>query len=188
MAAQGAGRAAQASMHLLRTHARQSPCQQALGRVRFIAVRVTEGKTTEHAPAAGLGGGWDITMLHDGACPLCEREVNMLRRRDAGVGKIRFVDINEPGYRPEDNAGISYEQAMGNIHGILPEGRVVTGVEVFRRLYDAVGLGWVYAITRLPLVGRLADAVYAFWARVRLPLTGRDFQTVLQEKKTCKQT
>lgn len=30
--------------------------------------------------------------------------------------------------------------------------------QVFRRLYEAVGLGWVYAITRLPLVGRLADA------------------------------
>ena len=31
-------------------------------------------------------------------------------------------------------------------------------LQVFRRLYDAVGLGWVYAITRLPLIGRLADA------------------------------
>ncbi len=30
--------------------------------------------------------------------------------------------------------------------------------------------------------------VYAFWAKVRLPLTGRDFETVLREKKTCKQS
>ncbi len=35
----------------------------------------------------------------------------MLRRRDAGVGKIRFVDINDPSYSPEANAGLSYEQA-----------------------------------------------------------------------------
>ena len=30
--------------------------------------------------------------------------------------------------------------------------------------------------------------VYAFWAKARLPLTGRDLQTVLQEKKTCRQS
>ena len=34
----------------------------------------------------------------------------MLRRRDAGVGRIRFVDIADPSYRSEENAGISYEQ------------------------------------------------------------------------------
>ncbi len=49
-------------------------------------------------------------------------------------------------------------QAMGNIHAILPDGRVVTNVEVFRRLYEAVGLGWVYAITRVEPIGRLAEA------------------------------
>lgn len=38
------------------------------------------------------------------------REVNMLRRRDAGADRIRFVDIDAPEYDPEENAGISYEQ------------------------------------------------------------------------------
>eukprot|EP00884_Botryococcus_braunii_P009309 jgi/Botrbrau1/1837/Bobra.146_1s0031.1 len=60
--------------------------------------------------------------------------------------KICFVDIADPSYAPEDNAGISFEQAMGNIHAILADGTVVTNVEVFRRLYEAVGLGWVYAV------------------------------------------
>ena len=32
---------------------------------------------------------------------------------------------------------------MGKIHAILPNGEVVTNIEVFRRLYEAVGLGWV---------------------------------------------
>ena len=48
-------------------------------------------------------------------------------------------------------------QAMGEIHAILPDGRVVTNVEVFRRLYDAVGLGWVYAVTKIKPVGAVAD-------------------------------
>ncbi|KAK9909089.1 hypothetical protein WJX75_007005 [Coccomyxa subellipsoidea] len=59
--------------------------------------------------------------------------------------------------------------------------------EVFRRLYDAVGLGWVYAITKVQPIGRLADWVYGIWAKYRLPITGRpDLEVVLQQKKTCR--
>ncbi len=46
---------------------------------------------------------------------------------------------------------------MGEIHAILPSGKVVTNVEVFRRLYEAVGLGWVYAITKVKPVGVAAN-------------------------------
>jgi hypothetical protein len=46
-------------------------------------------------------------------------------------------------------------------------------VEVFRRLYEMVGLGWVYAITKVPGIGGAADAVYDLWAKYRLPITGR---------------
>ena len=37
----------------------------------------------------------------------------MLRRRDAGVNKIEFVDIDAPEYDPGQNSGISYEQVTG---------------------------------------------------------------------------
>jgi hypothetical protein len=50
--------------------------------------------------------------------------------------------------RNEVNARWSLLQAMDRIHAILPDGTVVTDVEVFRRLYEAVGLGWVYAVTK----------------------------------------
>ena len=49
-------------------------------------------------------------MQQDSSQISAYNQVNMLRRRDAGVGRIRFVDIADPSYRPEDNAGISYEQ------------------------------------------------------------------------------
>ena len=49
-------------------------------------------------------------MLYDGDCPLCMREVNMLRKRDAQQNKICFVDISNDNFRPEDNNNISYEQ------------------------------------------------------------------------------
>ena len=34
----------------------------------------------------------------------------MLQRRDAGAGRIAFVDVASPDYRPEDNAGVSFEK------------------------------------------------------------------------------
>lgn len=133
---------------------------------------------------------WDIRVLFDGECPLCVKEVDFLKSRDAGSGKIDFVDIASPEYSPDMNAGLSFEQAMGEIHAILPDGSVVTKVEVFRRLYEMVGLGWVYAITKLPGVGPAADAVYDLWAKYRLPITGRpDLLEVVKrrsENANCK--
>ena len=48
-------------------------------------------------------------------------------------------------------------QAMGSIHGILPGGKIITNVDVFRKLYEVVGLGWVYSITRLGPINKLAN-------------------------------
>ena len=48
-------------------------------------------------------------------------------------------------------------QAMGTIHGILPGDKVITNVDVFRKLYETVGLGWVYAVTRFAPINNLAN-------------------------------
>jgi len=131
---------------------------------------------------------WKVKMLYDGDCPLCLREVNMLRRRDSGKGNICFVDIADPGYRSEDNAGITFEQSMETIHAILPNGEVVTQIGAFKKLYEVVGLGWVYAATGIPVVEKALNAIYAVWAKYRLPLTGRpELSVILSEKKTCRE-
>jgi DCC1-like thiol-disulfide oxidoreductase len=46
---------------------------------------ISEQKTTESL--------WKIKLLFDGACPLCVREVNFLKRKDGDRGLIKFVDI-----------------------------------------------------------------------------------------------
>ena len=61
---------------------------------------------------------WEIRMLYDGDCPLCMREVNMLKRRDTNVGKIDFVDISSQDYEPSQNANISYEE-VNRLHGLI---------------------------------------------------------------------
>jgi predicted DCC family thiol-disulfide oxidoreductase YuxK len=113
----------------------------------------------------------EITLLYDGACPLCSREVAMLRRRDRR-GALGAVDIAAPGFDP-GVYGLDQARVMARMHGVLPDGAIVEGMEVFRRAYAAVGLGWLLAPSRWPLVGRLFDAGYAWFARNRLRWTGR---------------
>ncbi|EPS58403.1 hypothetical protein M569_16411, partial [Genlisea aurea] len=116
---------------------------------------------------------WKIKMLYDGECPLCMREVNMLRRRNEDYGTIKFVDVSSDEYAPEQNQGLDYPTVMGRIHAITSDGTVVKDVEAFRRLYEAVGLGWVYAITKYEPIATAADAIYGVWAKYRLQITGR---------------
>ncbi|WP_010587161.1 thiol-disulfide oxidoreductase DCC family protein [Schlesneria paludicola] len=113
----------------------------------------------------------EIEVFFDGGCPLCLREVNLLRRMDR-KGKIQFTDIDNPDFRPEE-LGKTYDDLMAEIQGRLSDGTWVTGVEVFRRLYTAVGFGPLVAITRLPILSQTMNLGYRIFARNRLRLTGR---------------
>jgi predicted DCC family thiol-disulfide oxidoreductase YuxK len=62
---------------------------------------------------------------------------------------------------------------MREIKGRLPDGTWITGVEVFRRLYGAVGFRWLIPFTRLPGIRQLLDVGYRVFAKNRLRLTGR---------------
>ena len=127
-----------------------------------------------------------LTLLFDGGCPLCVREVRFLERRDR-VRRIRFVDIDAVDYNPADHAGIEYREAMGRIHAIAADGTVLRDVEVFREAYRLIGLGWLYAPTGWPLIGSLVDWVYVIWAARRLQLTGRpDLDTLCAERGRCR--
>ncbi len=119
---------------------------------------------------------FEIEVYYDGACPMCAREISMLRRLDR-AGRIRFIDIAAPDF-DATTVGVSREALMARIHGRLPDGTLIDGVEVFRRLYTAVGFGPAVALTRLPGVAQLLDMAYAGFARRRLRLGGRcDAQT-----------
>lgn len=127
---------------------------------------------------------WQIKLLYDGQCPLCLREVNFLQKRDAGRGLVAFVDIADDQYAPEAHGGVDFETAMGRIHAVLPDGTVIRNVEVFRQVYEILGMGWIYAATKLPIVGSLVDRLYEIWADRRLTLTGRpDLATIVHDRQ-----
>lgn len=127
---------------------------------------------------------WQIKLLYDGECPLCLREVNFLQKRDAGRGLVAFVDIADLNYTPDAYGGVDFETAMGRIHAVLPDGTVIKNVEVFRRVYETLGMGWIYAATKLPIIGFIVDALYGIWADWRLTLTGRpDLRTIVADRQ-----
>lgn len=114
---------------------------------------------------------FDVEVFYDGDCPLCMREIRMLRRRDRGE-RIRFTDIAADGFDAAAT-GVTWEALMNRIHGRLPDGTLIEGVEVFRRLYTAVGWGPLIALTRLPGISQLLTLGYTLFAENRLKLTGR---------------
>ena len=114
----------------------------------------------------------EITVLYDGDCPLCVREIEMLRRRDPEGLRAGFEDIAAEGFDAA-RYGRTHGELMARIHGVLPSGELVEGVEVFRRVYAAVGLGWLVAPTGWPLLRPVFDAMYRLFARNRLRITGR---------------
>ena len=115
---------------------------------------------------------WLVEVFHDGDCPLCAREIKLLARLDRGRGRIRFTDIAAPEFSA---AAFDKDPAefVAKIQGRLPDGSWIEGVEVFRRLYAAVGFGAVSALTRLPGLSHALDAGYRVFARNRLRWTGR---------------
>lgn len=127
---------------------------------------------------------WKIKLLYDGACPLCLREVNFLRKKDAGRGLVSFVDVDDPSYSAAENGGVDFETAMGRIHAVFPDGSTIKNVEVFRQIYGVLGIGWLYAPTKWPVVGPLVDTLYDWWADRRLAWTGRPpLETLVAERQ-----
>lgn len=114
---------------------------------------------------------YEIEVFFDGGCPLCLREIALLRKWDRH-SRIRFTDIDAPSFASV-NCEKSYSELMSKIYGRLPDGTWLTGVEVFRRLYAAVGFRFLVALTRVPGVSQLLDWGYELFAKHRLRLTGR---------------
>ena len=140
--------------------------------------------TKEYQDNESAQPSWKIKLLYDGECPLCVREVNFLTKKDAGRGIVEFVDIASLDYDPQDNAGIDFVTAMGRIHGILADGTVIENVEVFRQVYECLGMGWVYGITKVSVIGAIADWLYKIWADWRLKITGRpDINIIITERQ-----
>ncbi len=114
---------------------------------------------------------YNFTMFFDGACPLCSREAKLLMKRDT-KGRIRFIDTTSADFNPAQY-GISTDPNR-LIHGMMADGTIVRGVEVFRQVYKELGLGWLLAPTGWPVSKQIFDLLYLLFARNRMAI-GRLF-------------
>lgn len=111
-----------------------------------------------------------LEVFFDGECPLCRREMDLVRRLDRR-GRVTLTDIARAEFVPPE--GRSHDDLMARIHARLPDGSLIEGVEVFRRIYAAVGFGPLVFLSRLPPASWLLELGYRWFARNRLRLTGR---------------
>lgn len=110
-------------------------------------------------------------VFFDGACPLCKREIDTLRRLDRKQ-RVRFTDISDANFDGSD-VGVGFDTLMARIHGRMPDGSLVEGVEVFRQIYARVGFSPLVMLTRIPGISHGLDLAYRIFAKNRLRLTGR---------------
>jgi predicted DCC family thiol-disulfide oxidoreductase YuxK len=107
-------------------------------------------------------------LFYDSECPICRREVAWLKRRDRS-GNLELEDIAAPGFDPAPY-GLTREEVSRVLHGVRHDGAVVKGMQAVREAYQAVGLGWLLAPTRLPGLRALSDLFYGWFARNRRAL------------------
>jgi len=104
-------------------------------------------------------------VFYDEQCPLCRKEINFIRKRDRD-GKLKLTDISDPNFNPQSTSK-SLDELMREIHGRHADGTLVTGVEVFRQIYQRVGLGVFVIPTRWIGVRWCMDRMYNLFAALR---------------------
>ncbi len=123
-------------------------------------------------------------VFFDGDCPLCRREIDMVRRLDKS-GRLILTDIGSPLFVPTD---VSLETLMREIHGRFPDGVYVTGVEVFRQIYDRIGFSFLVVPTRWPVVRHALHPAYRCFAYFRFQLAKRRMARGNCHQNSCPRT
>ena len=109
-----------------------------------------------------------VTVWYDGACPLCTREIALMRRLDSRA-RIRFVDVAEPSsICPLDRSAL-----LARFHA-EEQGRMLSGAAAFAAMWRAIPvLRPLGLLARLGPVERLLERLYMHFLRWRPALQRR---------------
>lgn len=75
-----------------------------------------------------------VTVWHDGDCPLCRREIALMRRLDTR-GAIAFVDATGPAMCPLDRS-----EMLARFHAREADGPLLSGAAAFAAMWLAIPL------------------------------------------------
>ena len=105
-----------------------------------------------------------LTVMFDGACPLCRREV-ALYQSIAPLQTVSWLDVSQ------DAAGLSQtDQAryMARFHVQLQDGRLLSGAAAFVALWLVMpGWRWLGRFGRLPGVTPILELAYRGFLHLR---------------------
>ena len=99
-----------------------------------------------------------VTVLYNGDCPICSREIAAYRRRAERTGApLAFEDLNVADLRAW---GLEAEAARRRLHVRLGD-RVLAGLPAFVALWERLpGMGWLARLVSLPGIAWVAERVY----------------------------
>lgn len=112
---------------------------------------------------------YPMEFLYDGECRLCLHDVAHFRRLDQ-AGRLIFIDASTPDFDPAPFGG-DRAALLKRIHARLADGRMVSGMEVFRLALAAVGYAWLVAPTRWPGLRQVSEFAYDVFARHRVAVS-----------------
>jgi predicted DCC family thiol-disulfide oxidoreductase YuxK len=110
-----------------------------------------------------------LTVLYDGACPLCRREIGLYRDL-APTQPLEFRDISDPAAPlPADlPEGLPRSELLARFHVQHGDGRIESGARAFISLWDRLPYWrWLARVGRLPGIAGLMEIAYRGFLRVR---------------------
>lgn len=106
-----------------------------------------------------------LTVLYDGACPLCRREVGLYRGLQATTS-VCYADIS--GAAQPLPPATSREQLLARFHVRRADGHLLSGAEAFLALWAVLpGWRWLARAGRLPGAAWAMERSYRLFLRVR---------------------
>jgi len=150
---------------------------QCLGQESLIGRNVTladDASSPVPQSASGAGDGRPaLTVLYDGACPLCRREIGVylgLRPLSPDT-QVCFADVSDVGVSLP--AGTTRDDLLARFHVQSPDGRLLSGAQAFLALWSALpGWRWLARLGRLPGMTWTMEQVYRLFLRYRPQLQG----------------
>ena len=104
-----------------------------------------------------------VKVWFDGACPLCQREIALMRKLDRGRN-IDFVDVAEGG---DSSCPIDQAQLLARFHA-EEDGKVLSGAAAFAAMWRAIpSLRPLGLMARNRLVLAALERAYVLFLKVR---------------------
>ena len=114
-----------------------------------------------------------LTVLYDGACPLCRREISVYQNlQPLKTGQsLKFLDVSLPDSALP--AGGVRSEYLARFHVQRENGQVLSGAAAFAALWATLpGWRWLALLARLPGATPLLELVYRGFLLVRPQMQG----------------